>query len=26
LRGVLDRALRQDPYVDAELRGITTPG
>ena len=26
LRGVLDRALRQDPYVDVELRGVTTPG
>ena len=26
VRGVLDRALRQDPYVDVELRGVTTPG
>ncbi len=26
LRGVLDRALRPDPYVDVELRGVTTPG
>ncbi len=26
LRGVLDRALRRDPYVEVELRGVTTPG
>ena len=25
LRGVLDRARRQDPYVEIELRGMTTP-
>lgn len=26
LRGVLDRALRPDPYVEVELCGVTTPG